>query len=663
MINSLSKRAYWVPAVVFILIAAVFLSLWWISHNHQRDLLLTRTSTAAEQVAPRLSEFVNVRFQLVSWMVEYWKIGRINTPESFKAQAMALHQHFSGLQAVNWVDPQGFIRWAVPEESNRAAIDKNLRQHPEAAATFLQAEQSGQMRVTPPLNLLQGGKGLAAYFPLIVNGENEGYLNAVFRIAPLIEACLGRGVTDHFNFTIFDEDLLVYASGNPREILTNRYHAANDLAIGNRTWRLTLAPRSEFPASSLSYINDLILALGLVLGLGLALLQWRVYQRERQLSDSEKRYRTIFKTTGNATVIIDERSNVQLVNDEFVNLTGYTREETIGKMTWMALFAPESLKKMLHYQEMRLSNPDAVPHSYETRLIDKRGQAHDGIITVNLLPGAPWRVASFLDLTERKQAEQQMLRADKMAALGQIIAGVAHEINNPNNFIVFNLPILKRYMEAIHPLLDRQAESQPALKILNMPYDAFWDDLYKLLANMEHGSQRITGIVAELKNYIRSHEAEDRRPADLRQIIQQVMILVGKQVGKMVKRFDVSIAESLPAVAVNAGKIEQVLINLIINAGQAADKEDSWVRVTAQASGEFVEIKVEDNGCGIPEETINRIFDPFFTTKSRDAGTGLGLSIAQRIIEEHGGKITVSSELGRGSCFTVQLPISRGEPT
>ena len=130
----------------------------------------------------------------------------------------------------------------------------------------------------------------------------------------------------------------------------------------------------------------------------------------------------------------------------------------------------------------------------------------------------------------------------------------------------------------------------------------------------------------------------------------------------MVRRFDVDIADGLPAIPMNVGRIEQVLVNLLINAGQAADKEQSWVRLTARLAGErerWVELRVEDNGAGIPEDKLEQIFEPFFTSKGREQGTGLGLSISQRIVEEHGGRLQVESKLGQGTCFTVLLPPAR----
>ena len=227
----------------------------------------------------------------------------------------------------------------------------------------------------------------------------------------------------------------------------------------------------------------------------------------------------------------------------------------------------------------------------------------------------------------------------------------------PNNFIYFNLPILKRYIEAIRPMLEHHLEDDPDLKILNMPYNVFLADIFRLLENMEHGSKRITGIVSELKNYVRSDEEEQIKVEPLGPVIERVMALVGKQVRKMVKRFDVTVADNLPPIPMNPGKIEQVLINLVINAGQAADKEDSFVTLIARPAADGVDILVEDNGAGIPEEIRDQIFEPFFTSKGRETGTGLGLAICHRIVEEeHGGTIEVESTPGRGTVFTVHLP-------
>lgn len=267
-------------------------------------------------------------------------------------------------------------------------------------------------------------------------------------------------------------------------------------------------------------------------------------------------------------------------------------------------------------------------------------------------------ISTALDITELKRAQNEMYRADKMAALGQIVAGVAHELQNPNNFITLNLPIVRRYLDAIAPLLARAWAEEPGLRILGMDREVFLEDFGKLIDNLELGSRRITSIVSDLRSYVRSDE-EARRAAPIGPVVERAMTLVGKQVRKLVRRLDVDVAPGLPEVVMSPGRIEQVLINLLLNAGQAADKEDSFVRLTARparAEPGWVELAVEDNGAGIARDQRERIFEPFYTTKGREQGTGLGLSISQRIVEEHGGRLGVESTPGEGSRFTVLLP-------
>ncbi len=383
------------------------------------------------------------------------------------------------------------------------------------------------------------------------------------------------------------------------------------------------------------------------------------------LTESEMKFRTLTENTTAHISIVQGEHHIY-ANQAFLDFYELDVEDlkliTVDDLS-VGMIGPEAVAQVMPKWQAAMEHGD-THFSFELPYLD--GSWFQTNVTIMELGGEPAYMIMEFDITELKRAQGEMYRADKMAALGQIVAGVAHEINNPNNFIYFNLPILRRYIEAISPLLEQRLVGEPDLEILGMPYAAFVEDVFKLLENMEHGSERITSIVSDLKSYVRSDEDTERKVEQVGQAIDRVMTLVGKQVRKMVKCFDVEVAKDLSPVLMNLGKIEQVLINLLINAGQAADKESSWVKLSAKpAAGDegWVEIRVEDNGAGIPPETQEKIFEPFFTSKGRDQGTGLGLSISHRIIEEHDGTISVESRPGESTLFTVLLPAAPADAT
>ncbi len=262
------------------------------------------------------------------------------------------------------------------------------------------------------------------------------------------------------------------------------------------------------------------------------------------------------------------------------------------------------------------------------------------------------------DITQTRMMDRQLIQSEKLVTLGLLIAGIAHEINNPNNFIFFNTPILRSYLEFLLPIVDEYVVAHPDLQVFNRPYSAFREDCFKLLDNIEHGSVRINQIVGNLKEFVRERGNGEVRRIDLKQVVEKGLNICQGRIRKTVKTFEVDIPEGLPALYSDPLAIEQVVVNLLINAIQALDKDDSWVRLRIiapdQPDGE-VTLEVSDNGCGMDSETQRKIFDPFFTTKAAGIGTGLGLSITQRLLEELGGRIEVKSMVGEGSVFLVLL--------
>ena len=265
--------------------------------------------------------------------------------------------------------------------------------------------------------------------------------------------------------------------------------------------------------------------------------------------------------------------------------------------------------------------------------------------------------------TAREQAEQKAAQSHKLAALGQLVAGVAHEVNNPNNFLTFNLPILRDYLEAMRPHVEAAQERDPSLRIYGLTAGELFDDAAALVGNMQHGTERITGIVSQLKTYARHEDESHWETADVNVLVGAAATLLRNQLQKMVTSFDMELAEGLPQIRANPGRVEQVVINLILNAAQAvAGMARGRVSVTTASEGGWVTIAVDDNGPGVPDAIRERIFEPFFTTKDREHGTGMGLAISHRIVDEHGGTLELSTEAGVRTRFLVRLPALPEEP-
>jgi signal transduction histidine kinase len=270
--------------------------------------------------------------------------------------------------------------------------------------------------------------------------------------------------------------------------------------------------------------------------------------------------------------------------------------------------------------------------------------------------GNSFSILLFRSASEMKKDKKLLFQAEKMNAFEQIVSGIVHEINNPNNFISFNIPILQRYWDEITPILDRYYAEHPQEKIFKMSYKDFIEDIAKLMENMENGSMRITEVVTRMRKFIRSDDEGRRRPESISNIIRNVMAIAGKSLHRSLKNVDILIEPDLPQVLVDVPLMEQMILDLLLNAAQAADKPNSSVRLLARTdpdSGE-IELVIEDNGCGIAQSMHDAIFNSSFSTKSH--GTGLGLTKARSIVENHGGKILLESTPGEGTRMTIRLP-------
>jgi signal transduction histidine kinase len=273
-----------------------------------------------------------------------------------------------------------------------------------------------------------------------------------------------------------------------------------------------------------------------------------------------------------------------------------------------------------------------------------------------------------------EEAQQHLMQSEKLASIGQLAAGVAHEINNPIGFVLSNLRSLTRYFEKLLLVLehlenhrefiagrsDAERSWLAALASLKAEsdYDFLKEDIPALLAESLEGIERVRKIVLDLRNFSRADTEQTWELADLGAILDSTLNIVHNEIkyhADVVKEYG-----NLPPVECVPSQLGQVIMNLLVNAAQAMPPDRrGTITIRCAQTGDKVWVEIADNGSGIPPENLKKIFDPFFTTKPVGKGTGLGLSLSYGIVEKHGGRIQVNSQPGSGTTFRITLPLLR----
>lgn len=373
-------------------------------------------------------------------------------------------------------------------------------------------------------------------------------------------------------------------------------------------------------------------------------------QIQEELRRSESMYQTIFDNTGTSMIIIDENTTIVLCNEEWVKLSGYSREENEGKKSWTEFTYEDDLKGIRAYHERRRTDPENVPRQYEFRFIDRHGNIHNVINTVAMIPGTKMSVAAQLDITDLKKAEtektyleSQLRQSQKMEAIGTLAGGVAHDFNNILTAIIGYGSLLQMSMGGD-------------------PRKCYVD---QILAS----SQRAAILTQSLLAFSRKQVIE-LKPRMINEIIRESEKLLKRL---LTEDIEFTVIPSDPDITIEADvtQIDQVLMNLATNARDAMPKGGRLIIETKAVyldsdfarthgfgeAGDYACLSVTDTGIGIGQETQQKIFEPFFTTKEVGKGTGLGLSLVYGIIKQHNGYITVFSEPHKGTRFVIYLPI------
>ncbi|MDH5511464.1 MAG: PAS domain S-box protein, partial [Nitrospinota bacterium] len=392
---------------------------------------------------------------------------------------------------------------------------------------------------------------------------------------------------------------------------------------------------------------------------------------EKAVRDSEALFERLFSTTHMKLALLDRDMRFVKVNKAYAEADGKEESSFPGK-NHFELYPNEENERI--FRKVASTGETytcyAKPFIYENN--PERGITYWDVSVQPLREGAgnvSGLLLSLLNVTERKQAEeqarvrqQQLIHADKMKSLGILVAGVAHEINNPNSFIAVNAPLLKRIWEQGTPLMKKSLEYNNGAMLGGMPMSRALEAAPKLLDGISEGSKRIQIIVEKLKNFARVEPGSKRRPVDMNSVVESSALLLASLIKKHTSNFVLRLGAGAPPVMGSQIEMEQVLINLISNALQSLDDKDREVTVETgfdQQRG-VVLVTVRDQGCGIAEVDLGRITDPFYTTRREMGGTGLGLSVSFGIVRDHGGIMRFDSKPGVGTSVTLEFPVSNG---
>ena len=405
------------------------------------------------------------------------------------------------------------------------------------------------------------------------------------------------------------------------------------------------------------------------------LVQYQVdlEQKNAALEETQQFIRSVLSAMTDVLVVCDIKGNIQQVNKALLNLTGTDESRLLGSPL-ETLLANDSQQQVENFPE-KIRAHSIV--DCELNLLTKDGQPvplavncssrfdHNGRLMGMVLIGRPvGELRQAYDALnqaheELKQAQQQLVQSEKMASLGRLVAGVAHELNNPISFVFGNMHALKWYAERITRYVSavdnagvsrELAELRKELKI-----DHVLNDIGSLIDGTLEGAERVRDIVQDLRRYSGSQQEPCSR-FDLMQIIHSAAHWVFKAT-----RIKPTVRYRMPkTLMVNGrkGPVQQILVNLIQNAVDVMDdQEQPELEISCRQDGATVEVRVRDHGPGIAPAELNRIFDPFYTTKPVGKGTGLGLSISYGLARDAGGNLSAANHADGGAVFTLELPV------
>lgn len=353
-----------------------------------------------------------------------------------------------------------------------------------------------------------------------------------------------------------------------------------------------------------------------------------VNDKTRELKETKDYLENLLETANDVICTLNSEGTIKYVNKK-IEEWGYTKEEVVGS-SFLTLLSEK-------YKDERFKNAvtKGIRETYEVEALDKSGAIKDIVLSVSPLRGTDGKVAEILcianDITEQKRLEHQIAQAEKMSAIGQLAAGIAHEINNPIGGI-------------LNCLYNLRTGRLPETRV------------GEYLQSMEDGIRRVQRTVDQLLDFSQQHLPE-LTTVHINYLVRDVLSLTTYAITSKDIRLELKLGSELPLLMLDQHKMGQVVMNILLNAVHAIEG-DGVIEVRTFQEDEWCCLEIKDNGTGIPAAMLTKIFDPFFTTKDVGKGTGLGLAVSLGIVEKHSGRIEVKSVEGKGASFIIKLPVN-----
>ncbi len=371
----------------------------------------------------------------------------------------------------------------------------------------------------------------------------------------------------------------------------------------------------------------------------------------------------------------DLEGTVLFWNKGAENIFGYKADEMVGRKKIDTLYSDDETKRVTKELSTSLLK-DREGKSCEIKEITKNGRELCIHLTLSPRFDENGEIVGILgigeDITERVQAEEalknsqeKLYQAQKMDTLGTLVAGMAHEINNPINLIMYNISLFQKVWHDCLPVLNQYGSKEPGKKYGGLTYDFLEENSDRLLSDMDMAASRVAKIVSDLKNFARQSNVVDKSSMQINTAVENALRLAQTSLRKSGVELKIDLASDLPLLKGNLQNIEQIILNLVINAVQAIDHDQGVVRIATgfQNKDRRIFVSITDNGCGVAPDISDKLFDPFVTDKQAEGGTGLGLSVTYSLVNAHDGEIVFQSQKGEGTTFTVFFPTVGKEAT